>query len=791
MTQTPSLKTQQMQVGGMDCAGCAAKIETAVEQLAGVVEVSVSAATARMTVSYDPQQVTVAAIRARVEKLGYAIAEQPAFNRTLDVSVGGMDCPSCVDRISTSLQRVPGVTDVSVNFGAGKVHIAYDPQQVDQTTLQTQITALGYNLLPPASQSASYDGEHHHHHDSGHTHGSSEFNLKREAAPVLLVIALLAVGMMFEESLHNTPYHAAEYAILIPAYLLSGWTVLKAAGRNILRGQWLDENFLMTIATVGAIAIHQLPEAVAVMLFYRIGELFQEYSVGRSRRSIKALLEVRPDTANLKLNDTVQPVAPEKVNVGDLILVKPGEKVPLDGEILAGNSQVDTSALTGESMPRSVAAGDTILAGMINQSGVLTVRVTKRFGESSIARILDLVENAANKKAATEKFITRFARYYTPGVVVLSLLIAILPPLLIPGAAHAEWVYRALVLLVISCPCGLVISIPLGYFGGIGGAAKRGILIKGSTFLDTLTAVQTVVFDKTGTLTQGVFKVTEVVTKNGFSQTELLTLAAQAESHSSHPVAQSIREAYGQPIAESEVTDYEEIAGHGIRAIVQNRRVIAGNDRLLHRENIDHDTCNVAGTVVHLAVDQRYAGYILIADELKADAAQAIRDLKQVGVERTVMLTGDNEAAAQAMAQRLGLGAYKAELLPEAKVDAIEQLMHRSHKGKIVFVGDGINDAPVIARADVGMAMGGLGSDAAIETADVVIMTDRPSKVAEAIQVARKTRQIVVQNIVLAMAVKGLFILIGTLGVATLWEAVFADVGVALLAILNATRVLK
>lgn len=791
MTQTPSLKTQQMQVGGMDCASCAAKIETAVEQLVGVVEVSVSAATARMTVSYDPQQVTAAAIQARVAKLGYTIAEPPASNRTLDVSVGGMDCPSCVDRISTSLKRVPGVTDVSVNFGAGKVRIAYDPRQVDQTTLQTQITALGYNLLPPAPQSASHDGEHHHRHDSGHTHGSSEFNLKREAVPVLLVIALLAAGIIFEESLHNTPYHAAEYAILIPAYLLSGWTVLKAAGRNILRGQWLDENFLMTLATVGAIAIHQLPEAVAVMLFYRIGELFQEYSVGRSRRSIKALLEVRPDTANLKLNGTVQPVPPERVNVGDLILIKPGEKVPLDGEVLAGNSQVDTSALTGESVPRSVAAGDTILAGMINQSGVLTVRVTKLFGESSIARILDLVENAASKKAATEKFITRFARYYTPVVVVLSLLIAILPPLLIPGATHAEWVYRALVLLVISCPCGLVISIPLGYFGGIGGAAKRGILVKGSTFLDTLTAVQTVVFDKTGTLTQGVFKVTEVVTKNGFSQTELLTLAAQAEFHSSHPVAQSIRAAYGQLIAESEVTDYEEIAGHGIRAIVQNRRVIAGNDRLLHRENIDHDTCNVAGTVVHLAVDQRYAGYILIADELKADAAQAIRDLKQVGVERTVMLTGDNEAAAQAMAQRLGLDAYKAELLPEAKVDAIEQLMHRSHKGKIVFVGDGINDAPVIARADVGMAMGGLGSDAAIETADVVIMTDRPSKVAEAIQVARKTRQIVVQNIVLAMAVKGLFILIGMLGVATLWEAVFADVGVALLAILNAARVLK
>ncbi len=794
MTQTPSLKTQQMQVGGMDCASCAAKIETAVEQLPGVVEVSVSAATERMIVSYDPQQVTESAIQTRVAKLGYTIAvEQPASNRTIDVRVSGMDCPSCVDKISTSLERVPGVNEASVNFGAGKVRVAYDPRQVSETTLQRHISALGYNVIAPAPSTELHDANHNHdhNHDHGHTHGSGEFNLKKEVAPVLLVIALLTGGMIFEEALHNTPYHVAEYAVLIPAYLLSGWTVLKAAGRNILRGQWLDENFLMTIATLGAIAIHQLPEAVAVMLFYRIGELFQEYSVGRSRRSIKALLEVRPDTANLKLNGTVQQVAPETVKVGDLILVKPGEKVPLDGEILEGNSQVDTSALTGESVPRTVKPGDPILAGMINKSGVLTIQVTKLFGESSIAKILDLVENATSKKAATEKFITRFARYYTPVVVVLSLLVALLPPLLIPGATHAEWIYRALVLLVISCPCGLVISIPLGYFGGIGGAAKRGILVKGSTFLDTLTAVQTVVFDKTGTLTQGVFKVTEVVTKNGFSQAELLTLAAQAESHSSHPVAQSIREAYGQPIAESEVTDYEEIAGHGIRAVVQNRIVLAGNDRLLHRENIDHDTCYVEGTVLHLAVDQCYAGYILIADGLKADAVQAIRDLKRVGVERTVMLTGDNEAVAQGVAKRLGLDDYKAELLPEDKVDAIEQLMSRSHKGKIIFVGDGINDAPVIARADVGMAMGGLGSDAAIETADVVIMTDRPSKVAEAIQVARKTRQIVVQNIVLAMVVKGLFILIGMLGIATLWEAVFADVGVALLAILNATRVLR
>lgn len=790
MNQIPSLKTQQMQIGGMDCASCAVKIEIALERLAGVVEVSVSAATERLTVSYNPQKVTEADIRNRVVRLGYTVAvEQPALSRTMDIIVGGMDCPSCVDKISTSLEKLSGVTKASVNFVTGKLRVSYNPQQVNETTLRDRITALGYTVITPTSK--PHSETHDHEHNREHSHGTGEFNLKAEIVPVLLVVALLAGGVIFEESLHNTPYSLGEYAVFIPAYLVSGWTVLKAAGRNILRGQVFDENFLMTIATLGAIAIHQLPEAVAVMLFFRVGELFQEYSVGRSRRSIKSLLEVRPDTANLKANGTVKVVSPETVRVGDIILVKPGEKIPLDGEVLEGNSQLDTSALTGEAVPRTVKTGETVLAGMINRTGLLTVRVTKLFGDSSIAKILDLVENATSKKAATEKFITRFARYYTPIVVVLSLAVALLPPLFIPGATHEEWVYRALILLVISCPCGLVISIPLGYFGGVGGAAKRGILVKGSTFLDALTDVKMVVFDKTGTLTKGVFKVTQIVTKNGFSEAELLTLAAKAESHSNHPVAQSIREAYGQPIDDADVTNYEEIAGHGIRANVSNQTVLAGNDRLLHRENIDHDTCNVEGTVVHLAIDGRYAGYILIADEIKEDAVQAIQDLKRVGVAQTVMLTGDNKAVAQGIATRLGLDSYKAELLPEGKVEEIEELLSRSGRGKVAFVGDGINDAPVIARADIGIAMGGLGSDAAIETADVVIMTDAPSKVAQAIQVARKTRKIVLQNIILAMAVKGLFIVLGIFGVATLWEAVFADVGVALLAILNATRVIR
>jgi Cd2+/Zn2+-exporting ATPase len=597
---------------------------------------------------------------------------------------------------------------------------------------------------------------------------------------------------MFHESLSNTPFSIAEYVVMIPAYFISGWGVLTSAGRNILRGRIFDENFLMTIATLGAIAIQELPEAVGVMLFFQIGELFQGYSVGRSRRSIQALLEVRPDTANLQVDGEVQKVSPESVRVGDTILVRPGEKIPLDGDILTGQSLVDTSALTGESVPRTVHSGETVLAGMINQTGTLMVQVTKPFGESSIAKILDLVENASSKKAETEKFMTRFARYYTPVVVFMSLAVAIWPPLLIAGATQAEWTYRALVLLVISCPCGLVISIPLGYFGGVGGAAKQGILVKGSTFLDTLAQVKTVVFDKTGTLTQGNFQVSEVVPHNGLSQRQLLELAAHVEAQSNHPVAQSIRQAYGQSVNHAAVEEYEEISGHGIRARVNGRTVLAGNDRLLHREDIPHDICVVNGTVAHLAIDGEYSGRILIADELKKDAVAAIRALHDQGVQ-TAMLTGDSQFAADSIARQLGLDQYRAELLPEDKVTALEEFLHRAHqtRSKVAYVGDGINDAPVIARADVGIAMGGLGSDAAIETADVVMMTDAPSKVAEAMQIAHKTLRVVWQNIVFAMVVKALFIALGAIGMATLWEAVFADVGVALLAILNASRIIR
>lgn len=644
---------------------------------------------------------------------------------------------------------------------------------------------------------------HKHDHEEGgdrdHSHGSGEFDLKKEAIPVVAVVALFLIGSIYNEPLHNTPYAFAEYLILIPAYLLSGWNVLTSAGKNIIKGKIFDENFLMTIATLGAIAIHQLPEAVGVMLFFKIGELFQDYAVGNSRRSIKAVLEVRPDYANLKVNGVVTKTDPNKVKIGDIITVTAGEKIPLDGTIIVGISQIDTSALTGESVPRSVKVGDVALAGTINKTGILDIQVTKLFGESSIAKILDLVENASIKKAETEKLITKFAKIYTPIVVFVSLAIAIIPPLIIPNATSAEWIYRALVILVISCPCGLVISIPLGYFGGIGGAAKKGILIKGSTFLDVLNDVKTVVSDKTGTLTKGTFKVTQIMPQNGFSQDELLSIAGHIEAQSTHPIAQSIKEAYKGKLDLTKVTNYEEIAGHGIRAMVGGgthpegtRLVIAGNDRLLHRENIAHDTCKVSGSVVHLAVDNQYTGYIIVADEIKDDAVKAIQDLHQIGIKQVIMLSGDNDGVAADIAGRLGLDSYVAELLPEGKVTAFEEILSKlGKKEKVIYVGDGINDAPVLARADVGIAMGGLGSDAAIETADVVIMNDSPAKIVEAIQIARKTHSIVWQNIILALSIKAVFLVLGAFGVATMWEAVFADVGVALAAIANATRVLK
>lgn len=606
------------------------------------------------------------------------------------------------------------------------------------------------------------------------------------------------LGLIFNETLHRTPYSWAEFAILLPAYFLVGWPVVLSAIKKLARGQLFDENFLMTIATGGAIAIHQLPEAVGVMLFYAVGEYLQDRAIRHSRQSITALLNIQPEYANLKEPGGSSQVRPEEVGVGQIIIIKPGEKVPLDGEIIEGTSFLDTSALTGESVPRKVEKGENIFSGMINGQGLLTVKVTKPFKDSSVARILDLVEKAGERKAPTEQFITKFANYYTPIVVGAAVLIAILPPLFLPGAAFSQWIYRALVLLVISCPCALMVSIPLGYFGGIGAASKNGILVKGANYIDALAELDTVVFDKTGTLTKGVFRVTETVTKNNFAQEELLAAAAGAEIYSNHPIAQSIRTAYkekaGKEITDEQVQDYREIPAHGISASVNGRKVLAGNDRLMHKENIPHEDCDVTGTIVYVAIDGVYAGYIVISDEIKEDAKEAISRLKQLGIRKTVMLTGDDKTVAARVSNEVGIDSYFAELLPEDKVAKVEELeteIKDRNRRKLVFVGDGINDAPVITRADIGVAMGGLGSDAVIEAADVVLMEDAPSKLARAVEIARRTGHIVRQNIYLALGVKAFFILLGAFGVAGIWEAVFADVGVTILAVLNAGRTMQ
>ena len=624
-----------------------------------------------------------------------------------------------------------------------------------------------------------------------------EFSLKKEIMTLGLGIVIYAGVLLFKLSFWG------ELSLFLLSYIIIARDIVWKAIRNVFHGRVFDENFLLTVATLGAFAIEKFPEAVAVMLFFKVGELFQDIALNRSRKSIKSLMEIRPDYANLKIDGETKKVDPDEVNVSDVIMVKPGERVPLDGIVLDGFSLVDTSALTGESVPRKVKAKDEILSGMINKTGLLTVQVTKRFSESTVSKILDLVENAASKKAPTEKFITKFAKYYTPAVVFGAFTLAIVPvilyhiPVFTPMFAHeptfSEWIYKALIFLVISCPCALVISIPLGFFGGIGAASKRGILVKGSNYLEGLNNLHTIVWDKTGTLTKGVFRVTKIVTKNNFSRDEILKFAAEAESQSSHPIAQSILEAFSRKIDERKIESYEEISGYGIKARVEGHYVLVGNDKLLHRENIEHDTCNVEGTVVHVVIDNKYTGYIIISDEIKEDARIAIQRLKDIGVKRQVMLTGDSQEVAKAVSQKLGLEEYFAELLPQQKVEKIEELMKKkaNNKDLIAFVGDGINDAPVLMRSDIGVAMGALGSDAAIEAADIVLMTDEPSRLHEAVKIAKRTRGIVWQNIGFSLVVKGIFLTIGALGMATMWEAVFADVGVALLAILNSTRVLK
>ena len=762
---------------GLDCPNCAAKIERELRKIKGLEEVNVNFNSLSVELP-ENLEAEARAVIARVEP-------EVKFERTKDskirCSLDGLDCANCAAKIEAELNKVKGLENVKINFATKNVEL---PSELFKRAGEL------ISKVEPDIKLRKIEGC-----------GLSPHEEKEEEKSKLWLITgagiLFLIGLIFNEQLHRTPYSWAEYFILITAYLLVGWPVVASAAKKIIRGQLFDENFLMTIATGGAIAIHQLPEATGVMLFYAVGEYFQSRAINRSRRSISNLLNIQPEYANLKENGGSRQVKPDEVEVGQLIIVKPGEKVPLDGEIVEGISFVDTSALTGESVPRKVEPGEKVLGGMINGQGLLTVKVAKPFKDSSIARILHLVEKASERKAPTEQFITLFSKLYTPAVVGIAALIAIIPPLVIPGATFGQWFYRALVLLVISCPCALMVSIPLGYFGGIGGASKNGILVKGANFLDALANLDTVVFDKTGTLTKGVFRVTEIIPKKGFTKEEVLAAAAGAEIYSNHPIAQSIRaaaESDGQKIPENEVTDYREIPAHGISATVKGRKILAGNDRLLHKENIVHEDCDVAGTSVYVAIDEVYAGYIIIADELKEDAKEVITGLKRLGIRKIVMLTGDEKSVAERVSKELGMDSFYAELLPEDKVAKVEELetgLSNRRKQKLAFVGDGINDAPVITRADIGVAMGGLGSDAAIEAADVVLMEDAPSKLVKAVEIARRTGLIVKQNIYLALGVKGFFILLGGLGVASIWEAVFADVGVTVLAVLNAGRTLR
>ena len=708
------------------------------------------------------------------------------------LSIEGLDCPNCAAKVERKINTLEGIKEATVDFLGKKIVVLADEISENELVelIQTEVDKIedGVKVFVPKVQAGESSSEEE---DTG------KIKKKLLIGGVLFVLGIFVPKTLFIPKL----------AVFLVSYLVIGGDVLLSAFKNILNGQVFDENFLMAIATIGAFAIGEYPEGVAVMLFYQLGELLQGIAVNNSRKSIVSLMDIRPDYANIKVGEGIKKVSPEEIKVGEIIVVKPGEKVPLDGKIVKGASTFDTSALTGESLPREAKAGDDVLSGFINKNGLIEIQVAKVFSESTVSKILYLMENAGSKKSKTENFITKFAKYYTPAVVITALIVAIFPPLLIQGATFSDWIYRALIFLVVSCPCALVISIPLGFFGGIGGASRHGILIKGTNYLEVLNNLESVVMDKTGTLTKGIFKVTEVNVKNNIkindfenNKTELtkpllLKYAAHIEKFSNHPIAQSIVAEYENSVSkvdENVVKDFEEISGFGIKVNINNHQFLAGNSKLMNLENITFDKKENLGTAIYLAADGKYIGNILISDEVKEDSARAIKGMKENGVKEIVMLTGDNEAIGKNIAEKLGIDKVFTELLPNEKVEKLEEIYKtKSEKGKIAFVGDGINDAPVLARADLGIAMGGAGSDAAIEAADVVIMNDEPSKIVIAIKIAKKTKEIVWQNITVAFAVKIVVMALGLFGDATMWEAVFADVGVALLAVLNATRVLR
>ena len=684
----------------------------------------------------------------------------------------GLNCPNCAARIEADTGKLPEVAAASLNLMQQTLSL----ESREDTDLFEKVERIVHRYEPDVVVRKKA---------AGHTHGQ-EFDVKRMLLRMGLGAAVFALGIFWGDA-RSVPVGLGIYIV---AYLILGYDVVLRAVRNIFKGHVFDENFLMSLSSAGAFFIGEYPEAVAVMLFYQVGEFFQDLAVHRSRKSISQLMDIRPDTAAVKRNGELLTVAPENVAAGEWIVVKPGEKIPLDGVVLMGESMVDTRALTGESVPRTVRPMDEVLSGCINETGVLTVQVTKTYGESTVAKIIDLVENAASRKAPTENFITAFAKIYTPAVVILAALLAVIPPLVF-GGLWADWIHRAFVFLVVSCPCALVISVPLTFFGGIGAASRHGVLVKGGNFLEALNQVDTVVFDKTGTLTKGVFRVSEILPAEAVSRDAVLEAAACAEHFSNHPIAKSILEAAG-PRHGVTITGYVEIPGQGVRVTAEGNTILAGNPKLMEGEKIPFTPVEKAGTKVYVAENGSYLGCILIADEVKPDSKQAIAALKQTGVKRTVMLTGDDTAIAEAVAAELGVDDCYARLLPGDKVRILEKLDGEKRPGsKLVFVGDGINDAPVLARADIGIAMGGLGSDAAIEAANVVLMTDEPTKLVEAIGVAKETRKIARQNILFALGIKGVFLVLGALGMVGMWVAVFGDVGVALIAVLNAMRILK
>lgn len=764
---------KKYELKNLDCAHCAAKIEENVGRLAEVEAVSVNFATQSMKIQTLDMEKVLSVIK-DVEPQVQVIATEPSStkNRVEKFKLKNLDCAHCAATIETALKNMDTVEAVSINFATQSLQLqAGDVAAVIQKIEEVEPSVKV--ILPQKGEEET-----------------SSNRLKKDVLNLIFCFFALFIGIFFQDALHNSYQEIPEYLLFGGLFLWTGHSVLLKAFKNLAKGKIFDENFLMSIATLGAVFIHALPEAAGVMIFYRIGELLEQFAVNKSRKSIKALLAIKPDTAHLKVEGGIETVPPETVKVGAEIIVKPGERVPLDGTVLSGESQTDTSALTGESVPVKMKAGDSILAGMICKTGTLTLKVTKTFEDSSISRILEMVENALQRKSKTDRFITTFAKYYTPAIVVFSTLTAVIPPFVLGVGDFKDWLYRSLVILVISCPCALVISIPLGYFGGLGRSSHEGILIKGSNYLDILPKVKTFIFDKTGTLTKGVFKVTDIQVRNGYQKNDLLRFSAYAEAFSNHPIASAIKEAYHQEVEVDKIIKHTEKPGYGVKVTLDEGDILIGNDKFLHLEEIEHQDCELEKTAIYVVVNRKYAGYIVISDEEKEDTLAAIQALRRLGVSKTVMLTGDNQQVAEYYRNKIGIDEMHAELLPEDKVKVLEDYQQTT-PGRVAFVGDGINDAPVIARADLGIAMGKAGTDAAIETADIVLMTDHLSKLPEAITISQKTKRIIWQNIFGALGIKILFVAFGAFGLASMWEAVFADVGVTLLAVLNSLRVLK